>query len=510
MNANPGNKKSRKRDQFKFLNELDLDQDVINRLSVHLKNVIRGNDTSIVTPLVKDVIPESVLHEWDGIFMSNRHRMNDTLFELEMGNRGKFGPRSIAKPWSDRVTDVKQYFSPKQCRFKSPRFKMNKGSLRPIRISKAVNILKTSTSSGLPYNVKKGKIKDKMVTEFYELLSRQDPCILYTRTQEGNKTRTVWGYPVADTLNETMFYRPILDYQKELFWRAALLGPEFVDKAVSKIMKQANDHNLLLVSADFSAFDASVSKKLINTSFNYIKSLFQTEFHVSLEYIKSRFINIGIVTPFGVYSGEHGVPSGATFTNEVDSLVQYFVALSSGVVSTALMQIQGDDGLYAIKESDYDRLRLAFTDAGLKFNDSKSYKSYDYCIYLQNLYHNDYKDSEGNIGGIYPVYRALNRLCFQERWSDFEKFGLIGMDYYSLRSFSILENCKYHPLFKEFVRFIKSKDKYSLGFSKASVHKYSELINNGPGTGGILNHHYGNDVKGIKSFESYKLAQELV
>lgn len=517
MNANPTSsneaRKSNKKplsDKFRFLYELDLEEDVTNRLSVYLNNVLKGNSTSIVTPIAKDIDPNSILAEWDSFFEANKYKLNSTLIDLEYSNRSKFGPRSIAKPWKDRVSDVKSYFSNKQCRFNSPKFNMKKGFLRPIRISKAVNYLKNSTSAGLPDYVKKKVVKNSLVENFDDLLSRQDPCILFTRTQEGNKTRTVWGFPVVDTLNETMYYQPLLVHQKGLVWRSALLGPEYVDKAISTLIAKAKQADLLLVSVDFSTFDASVSKKLINSAFGYIKSLFQSSYHVQLEYIKNRFINIGILTPYGVYTGDHGVPSGSTFTNEVDSIVQYLVAKSSKVISSdELIQVQGDDGAVAIKESDYERLKQAFIDAGLVFNSSKSYKSKDFIIYLQNLYHCDYADESGNIGGIYPIYRALTRLCFQERWTNFEDYELEGRDYYSLRSLSILENCKNHPLFREFVEFIKSKDKYSLTFSSKSVHKYSELVNNGPGTGGILNHHYGSDIKGIKSFESYKIANGL-
>lgn len=509
MNANPGTKSSKLAAKFRFLNELDLDQDVVNRLSVFLNNVVKGNSTSIVTPLVKDVDPQSVLVEWDAIYEANRHKLNDTLISLEQSNRSKFGPRSIAKPWKDRISDVKKYFGLKQCRFKSPRFNYKGGPLRPIRITKAVNMLKNNTSAGLPNYRKKIKDKPIMVAEFHNMLSRQDPCIMFTRTQEGDKTRTVWGYPIADTLNEMMYYAPYLEVQKQKCWRSALIGPVEVDRMITRIMKTSKDLDLLLVSADFSAFDASVSKKLINAAFNYIKQSFQNEFHVNLDYIKERFSNIGILTPSGVYEGTHGVPSGSTFTNEVDSIVQYLIAKSSGVVNNdELVQIQGDDGVYAIREADFHRLSLAFKDAGLIFNESKSHISKDYVIYLQNLYHRDYADESGNIGGIYPIYRALNRLCFQERWTDFESYDLTGIDYYSIRSFSILENCKNHPLFEEFVKFIKSKDKYSLAFSKSGLHKYVELTNNSPGTGSLLNHHYGNDVKGIKSFKSYLIANK--
>lgn len=501
-NANPKGK------QFKFLTDLDLDQDVQKRLAGFLTNVVKGSDNVLMTPIGKEIGPNFILAKWDKIFEANKHRMNSVLLDYELSERSKFGPRSIAKPWSKRQGDVLSYFKIKNVRInssvKSLLSEVN-GDLRPLKISNAVKLLKNNTNAGLPYFKAKSLVKPTLVQNFDELISRKDPCILFTRTQEGGKTRTVWGYPIADTLNEMMYYKPLLDRQVNLFWRSALRGTFDVDSAITEIIHKARAMNKFLVSADFSAFDASVGEILIICAFNYIKKLFQKQYHRDIDYIMDRFINIGLLTPSGVFRGKHGIPSGSTFTNEVDSLVQYLVALSSEVVDKDLLQIQGDDGVYVMNKEDFDSLIETFTRAGLILNKDKSYLSQEYVIYLRNLYHIDY-EKDGIIGGIYPTYRALTRLVYQERFTDLEDIGLTGQDYFSLRSYSILENCKCHPLFEEFVKFIKSIDKYALAYSQKGVNKYKELLTSTSGAEGIIHRRYGDDISGIRGFESFKIA----
>lgn len=504
-----------KGEQFKFLNDLNLDQDVVNRLTTYERSVVPGNKTVLTTPIADEYGANFILNRWDKIFEANKHRMNSTLLEYEYSERAKFGPRSIMKPWAKRVPDVLDYFKARKATIRNGdkvvnlvnrKYKVKDWKLRPIKLSNGVKLLKNNTNSGLPFYVRKGLVKDKINPEsFSELLSRKDPCIMFTRTQEGNKTRTVWGYPIADTLNEMLFYKPLYDKQKELNWRSALLGPEDVDNQVTKLIKEARATGRLIISIDFSGYDASVGELLINMGFQYIKSAYQKIYHKDLEYINNRFKTIGLVTPSGVFQGRHGIPSGSTFTNEVDSIVQYLVALSSLVVDDELIQVQGDDGLYVVKASDLKILFKTFESAGLKVNRSKSYSSDEFCIYLRNLYHIDY-EKNGLIGGIYPTYRALTRLLFQERFTDLEDIGLTGQDYFSLRSYSILENCKWHPLFEEFVKFIKSIDKYSLVYSRKGVAKYEELLARTSGYDGTIAFRYGDKIKGIQSFESYKIA----
>lgn len=402
----------------KFLYNLNLDQDVVNRLSNHLNFVYHGSDDVYTSPIAKEHNPDVILAEWDKIFEANKHKMNSTLLDLELSNRSKFGPRSIAVPWKDRKDGVYDYFGkhrPKQLLNSG----LVKGNLRPLDPKTALTFLKNSTNSGLPYFTKKRNIKERLLRDYNELVAREDPCILFTRTQEQLKTRTVWGYPAIDTLREMTYYRPLLDYQKKLFWRSALLGPDQVDKAITSLITIAKRRGDLLLSIDFSAFDASITTELQNEAFSYIKSLFQSRYGDEIEVLFNRFNSIGILTPDGVIRGSHGVPSGSTFTNEVDSIIQYLCFRDTQLLNDEkdeTFQIQGDDGVYVIKSSDRDMIYNAFKARGLKPNESKSYLSNDYAVYLQMLFHSDYRNDRGLIGGIYPSYRAIERILFQERW----------------------------------------------------------------------------------------------
>lgn len=91
-------------------------------------------------------------------------------------------------------------------------------------------------------------------------------------------------------------------------------------------MRHAQAEDKFLVSIDFSAYDNSIKRTLIKASFDYFRSLFQEQYGEQLDYIMERMITIGLVTPDGILSGDHGVPSGSTFTNEVDSVVQYLIS----------------------------------------------------------------------------------------------------------------------------------------------------------------------------------------
>jgi len=496
---------------FKFLEDLNLDQDVKERLSILLQRTYFGNNEVYVTPISKKHKPEEILAKWDKVFQANKSKLNEVLVNLEESQRSKFGPRSISIPWNERREGVLDSFDVNDDNYLTPEAVLpaikDRASLRPLSLVNSLKFLKNNTNSGLPYYTNKGKIKDRLLSEFDSLLERKDPCILFTRTQEQAKTRGVWGFPAADTLNEMRFFLPLLDYQKRMGWRSALLGPEEVSRRLTKLISDAVKRKLTLVSIDFSAYDASIKPNLTGKAFEYIKSLYQSKHHKEIDYINERFSSISLVTPEGVISGNHGVPSGSTFTNEVDSIVQYQIAKSSGVVEDELLQIQGDDGVYAIPDEKIVSLYSSFKKYGLKVNPDKSSESNRYLIYLQCLYHYD-EMVDGRIGGVYPIYRALNRIIFQERWSNFEDFGIIGRDYYAIRTISILENCKFHPLFKEFVYFITELDKYSLVPTQKGINDYIDMIGYSSGTEGILINQHGDNIRGIRAFSTYKLIMD--
>lgn len=494
----------------KDLENLDLSPVVKDKLSLLMSRTYKGSDFVIMTPIAKDHNPNHVLDDFNNLFESNRSKMNSTLIDLELANKSKFGPRSIALNWSSRKASLYDSFevvyNDKIDKLVVPSAAK---SLRPINLSKALSLLKNDTNSGLPFYERKGLVKDRTLKKFSSLLESKYPCILFTRTQENGKTRNVWGFPIADTLNEMMFYKPLLEFQKSQTYRSALISPDQVSRSMTSLILKAKSRGYSIVSIDFSAYDTTVKLQLQVRAFDYIKSLYQSNYDKQINYLLERFNTISILTPDGVISGSHGVPSGSTFTNEVDSIVQFILYMNLPFSELGNFQIQGDDGVYIVQDDQVEALYNMFESCGLKLNKGdKSYNSYDFANYLQNLYHVDYL-KDGIIGGIYPIYRALNRILYQERWTNFEDFSIVGKDYYSIRTICILENCKHHPLFEELVKFVLKYDKYSLDYSNQGLINYVSMIKRTEGLEGILNNQYGDNVKGINNFATVKIIRKL-
>lgn len=497
--------------KFKFLKRLGLSDKIIAKLANHLAATLVGNTEVYFTPLAKRSNPIHFLVEWDDIFEQNVCRMNSPLLELERANRSKFGPRSIQIPWPERIGDFQSSYSNQDPNHLALfNFPAGEGNLLPISMHEASVIAKSTSSAGLPYLEKKGKCLTKCLDCFDELLERQDPCMLYTRTTENRKTRNVWGFPFADTLYEMRFYVPLLRYMKDKPYRAALVSPDLVAEKITDLIDLALKQGSILYSVDFKGFDNSVKYQYIIKAFEFIKSCYPTTFHPFINYICVRMHSIGIVTPTGIYKGNHGIPSGSTFTNEVDSIVQLGIAMLCKFIHESECIIQGDDGVYVMSRENIAEFESKFAYAGLKLEKSKSLIASDCVVFCQNLYHDDYRDATGFIGGIYPTYRAINRILFHERFVYLESLGMNGKDYFGIRCLTILENCKYHPLHEELVRFVLSKEKFSLDISDDSLTKYSLYLSRSNDTTGNLNHQYGSQVMGIRNFVTYKLVQKIL
>lgn len=488
----------------KDLVDFDVSYDAFNKLSRLLDKTESGSDVVLLSPIGKAKDPETILQGWDSIFNANRDKLNSVLLDLEENNRSKYGPRSIAVPWSERRQGVINSFSRdtgKEVESNLP----SVGRLRPISLENAAKYIKRQTNAGLPTMNTKGVVLSDTLNNFNSLIKEDIPSVPFTRTQENKKTRTVWGYPLAVVLDEMRFYRPILEYQRNIPWRAALKNANDIDYAITNLINHARSQDLFLVSIDFGNYDNTVKRKLQDYAFKmYFPSLFQKQYHPEIALHGERFNTIGLVTPDKVYSGPHGIPSGSAYTNEVGSVVQHGIS-QSYEEELLFSQVQGDDGAYAV--SDPDAFKNHFRSYGLDVNDEKSYVSDEFILYLQNLYHKDY-EKDGLIRGIYPTYRALLRIVYQERFNDFSKDDISGKDYYAIRTLSILENVKAHPLFKELVKYVVELDKFNLDFSDQGLLSYIKMRERQDGKDVRFTEYKRGDGFGIKSFESYKLAKE--
>lgn len=488
--------------RFSFDDSLDL-----RRVSNLLNSTNKGSDHVLTTPLYYD----GILEDFDKIFNAHLSEYNQNLLNLENSNRAKFGPRSIAKPGSQRKIDVDKYFERSEDISLadisiSPEL-LGNFRLRPLSVEKAIESCQNSTNAGLPFLVRKGLVKDRLVSQFSDLLSLESPCILFTRTQEGGKTRTVWGYPFADTAEEMRYFKPYFTVEKGFNYRSAVVNPNAIDISLTNLINSLRQDETF-ISIDFSSYDTSVRYPLVGTCVDIICSYYQPAYHESIKAMFKRMFNIGLITPWRYYVGEHGMPSGSTFTNTIDSLCQVVIALSSGLVSLANCQVQGDDGVYKIKVADVIRFLNFFDSRGFEINKEKSVISDNHLLYLQNLYDPFFRCSDGVIRGIYSVYRALCRLCYMERFVDFQHIGISGEDYFVLRAISILENCKNHPIHKELVQFIATLDKRKLEFDPSSLSKFAKHLDKEKGGSSLL-FRYGDDIRGISNFETFKILKDL-
>jgi hypothetical protein len=533
--------------QTTSLNELKarLSEDVQERMSSSLRRVVEGSDLVLRAPQFEDIEDSKILADFrDEVLSRINPNEHHALLDLEESALAKFGPRSIAKNWEKRKDDVANYFNYPwtkeslmddadywlEC-IKARRYPsgynrspvlQDLGSLRPILALEAALSLPRSKGSGLPLLKKKRDVLDVTVSNLRPELEEEWPSMLYTRTQEGGKTRAVMGVPFAQVIHEAQYYRPFLEkVAKKCEFRSALLGPDAVDRQVSHLMDLAHHggDSLQLLSIDFSSFDQSVSPEFQRAAFHFISSFFQepTEF----EAISRRFREVGLVTPDGVWNGAHGVPSGSTWTNEVDSIVQCLAFIhvwrevnreenEKNLVLYDPMdyiQVQGDDGLYITSRP--EEIQQGMRRLGLAVNEEKSSVSPDSCLYLQRYYHPQYRlKRSGIIGGIYPVARALNRLVHMEQFTDFEnEMGITGDDYFNIRAISIMENCKYHPLHKELVAFVLKRDRHSLMFSPGSLRAYARAMTAKIPEG--QSHKFESNVNGLLGFTTVQMILDM-
>uniref|UniRef100_A0A2V0RAS4 RdRp n=1 Tax=viral metagenome TaxID=1070528 RepID=A0A2V0RAS4_9ZZZZ len=478
---------------------ITLTDEVRGRLSQIVHSVDTGSDDVLRSPFLKDLNDKEALSVFDKVFLDKIETLPPAFRDLELSNRDKFGPRSIAVDWSKRRASLKEYFE-----FESHKevqtIPTTGGRLRRISLSNAVKVLKNQTSSGLPKLRKKAVLKQGILAELQDELEAKYPCVLYTRTQEREKTRNIWGYPFADTLNEMVISSPLTDYYKAHSpYRSSLVGPSAVDDRLQTLLNRPGKK----VSIDFTAYDAHIDPQIQVAAREKAKSHFQESEHAFIDSIYDRMSTIGIVTPDGIYYGSHAVPSGSPLTNIVDSDAQYMIARNVTIPESEA-DIHGDDGAY--NSANPDELISNFVDHGLLVNEDKTHISDDYFIYLQNYYS---IESNGDVHGKYPIYRAYMRLRFLERWTNFEDAGMSGQDYFGIRAISILENVRYHPLFEELVKFVVNHDKFGLDVSEKGLVDYVNMVKESSGTQGILLNQRGDDVEGIRNFATFKLVSEM-
>lgn len=501
---------------------LKLDNSALKALLNQVSFVQAGRSVVLQAPLSRGRDLQTLIQDFnEKVYRPHRNELTAELDRIEMERRDKISPRSIAKPWDDRRVTTLDYFSPfkgavpdsyqegisEAIHYLIPGLDQAARSnnyLRPASLETVRGALKPTTSSGLPYMRKKNQVSVLASKHYLEKKFMQMPAVLFTRTGEENKTRDIWGFPLPSLIREGRYFLPLFKIASRSHALSALRGPDEVDISVTRLFKHKQDDELL-VSNDFSAFDRSAKEELVSPIFSKLATHFNRKHLDEFLEMAEFFSHIGLVTPEGIIRGPHGVPSGSWFTNMIDSLVQASVTASTGYYHP-LNLFQGDDGLLLVKRAHIDNFGDSMVRAGLTLNVDKSLKSPDDAVYLSRYYHQKYQ-SNGILRGVYPVYRALGRLLFQERFVNIDQIGISGEDYFSIRSITILENCKWHPAFFDLVKWVVNRDRTGLSFSESGLTKYVRSFESKSATDKI--NQYSDNVKGIRQFETYKIVRSL-
>jgi len=425
-----------------------------------------------------------------GVLFLEDHNLDPLILELEHVEIQKFRPFSWRPRWSERSADAKLFFQERRyqpCRkcaniaTEKVTLLLRKESLRPLSLDEVYRISKKNTQWGLPF-MKKGSVGGLLYLEEAKAVLNKEkpykgyPFIAFCRTQlyaDVPKVRLVWGSDHVTSLLESTFVQPVtkalLKSHPEKFCGWGDLDD--VDRCVTNIMKRAMDLDLMLTSVDAAAFDRSIAEESIRCIFNSIKSWFQRGSIDDMLWddLVEHFITGGLITPEGVYLGRKGgVPSGTGFTSLVTTLVHcwlfYYVEeylrinyhVEGEQSYSGFGSFHGDDGIWVIQDLTPSLLADILKPLNITINASKSMFDDSRVQFLQRLHLSNYI-IDGKFVGIRSISRTFCGMVFPERFNNWPS------EMHSVRWISQLENCKYHPYFKEFVKFVASHDKYELG-----------------------------------------------
>nr|UAW00590.1 MAG: RNA-dependent RNA polymerase [Porcine picobirnavirus] len=465
----------------------------------YFSRVKQGQPDVYTTPWVKGETNEeklanfkSIVDEWYARLSSLEDKW-PSLYAYEKDQYAKVGPMSVQKPLEERMDDICAYYEgvllpaePLSQEAISAVLDEFKG-IRGIRLRSPQNtwrMMKKSTSSGTPFYKKKRLLSPNEIFMYdgvceegrgviaiqYHKGGKVWPvsAMLGWRGQEGGsdvddtKQRVVWMFPTAVNVEELRLYQPLIEacQAKELV--PAWVSMELVDDRITRLFDTKGPDDLV-VCTDFTKFDQHFNSVCQDAAKQILSALLSD----GEEWLRNIFpikYNIPLLCSDEMRTvGPHGMGSGSGGTNADETLLhralQHEAALKHHQVLNPNSMCLGDDGILSYPGITAKDVTEVYSAHGLDMNPEKQEESAQFCTYLRRWHHVDYR-VDGVCVGVYSTMRALGRLCMQERYYDPEDWGPKMV---ALRELSILENCKWHPLKEEFVKFCMNKDKFRLG-----------------------------------------------
>ncbi|AKN50617.1 RNA dependent RNA polymerase [Picobirnavirus Equ4] len=452
------------------------------KLSQFLKRQLKPYRHDITTPL-GDHHPEMLSEVKD--MLSAIEVKYPSLYAYEMEMASKVGPLSARKSLKDRMPDILEYYKgidaaqepiePEAIEATSKFFNIH--NLHLYSPEQAYANMPHQTNSGYPNWTKRYKayelefpisLSDNGTIRSNGEIVNDYPAILGWRGQEGGpslddtKQRCLFMFPFTYNVLEAQFYQPFTIAAQVNGTVPPWNGRHEVDVGVTRLFRSTKDP---IMCTDFSGYDQHFGKSVQDATRTLIASTLRDDEYsrLWLNYIFPIKYNIPLmISTRRTLTGSHGLGSGSSGTSGDGTIghkiLQFEAALRNGANLNPNSMVLGDDGIITFKGISAKKVMYSYTNHGMRMNSDKQSISDEYVIFLRRWHSKRYRSASGLNVGVYPVTRAIGRLMHVERPTD--KWT---REDHIMRTLSICENFKYHPLRSEVLRYIIQKDKFRLG-----------------------------------------------
>lgn len=248
-----------------------------------------------------------------------------------------------------------------------------KTKFEPMSLVDASKFLKSDTSSGYPYRVKKGKIIDRLIDDCNQYLEfgLPDPFLYPIMSsfrlqlrEKGNeisvKTRVIYPYPGSLTLLELRFIRPFIDHftNNDTFYVIGRNGEKIRDLLISRFK---HEDVKLLASTDFSSYDQTLLNEVIWMAFFVLRTQLRLTksdsdlFDKLIDYFCCSAVNSSLKKKDQhIFLKLHGIPSGSGFTNLIGSICHAILVAYYDPKLLGQSLICGDDNLLNITSINFN------------------------------------------------------------------------------------------------------------------------------------------------------------
>lgn len=361
----------------------------------------------------------------------------------------------------------------------------------------------------------------------------KQPAILGERSTRG-KSRFIFMTSMATNVHGAAYSLVLQEHIRSLKLDtfSAWEGNQHTKRAVTRIMtghsvyasrqslgqesltrgQDAQELNHTILSSDFTGMDQRFNRACMLEALDVIKEGFQSRYHADL----SNIINYIADTPviFALEDGslretdkEHSLISGSEWTNLIETL---FDNIMWEFVHSQDYLCQGDDcaalSPWRLADTAPKFSELA-SQLGMTANTEKQGVSDRKAHYLQRYYYKEYmvEDAPGEftLGGVYPLFLAVNSLMYPERFHSPSKWNK-HME--TIRNLMICENTCDHPLFKRFAEFVGRGDKYLKDFLQLSRKQLLKLESEARSIPGFIpSYNQESNSKRLYEFKTFKV-----